>query len=76
MTNAKAVGGIEEQPERSHKEIMVIIGALMLAMFLSALDQTIVSTALPQIAVDLHGLDKLSWVATAYLLASAVATPS
>jgi EmrB/QacA subfamily drug resistance transporter len=47
----------------------------MLAMFLAALDQTIVSTALPQIAVDLHGLDKLSWVATSYLLASAVVTP-
>jgi EmrB/QacA subfamily drug resistance transporter len=61
--------------QRSHQEIMVIMSALMLAMFLSALDQTIVSTALPQIAVDLHGLDKMSWVATAYLLASAIATP-
>jgi len=66
---------VDGQPERSHEEIMVIMGALMLAMFLAALDQTIVSTALPRIAVDLHGLDKLSWVATAYLLASAVVTP-
>lgn len=65
----------DEHHERSHAEIMVIIGALMLAMLLAALDQTIVSTALPQIAVDLHGLDKLSWVATSYLLASAVVTP-
>lgn len=47
----------------------------MLVMLLAALDQTIVSTALPQIAVDLHGLDKLSWVATAYLLTSAIVTP-
>jgi MFS family permease len=54
--------------ERSHAEIMVIISALMLAMLLSALDQTIVATALPRIATDLHGLNKLSWVATAYLL--------
>lgn len=61
--------------ERSHAEIMVIISALMLAMFLAALDQTIVSTALPQIASDLHGLSKYSWVATAYLLTSAVSTP-
>lgn len=60
---------------RSEHEIKVIMAALMLALFLSALDQTIVSTALPQIAVDLHGLDKLSWVATAYLLTSAIATP-
>jgi EmrB/QacA subfamily drug resistance transporter len=61
--------------ERSHSEIKLIVFALMLAMLLSALDQTIVSTALPQIAIDLHGLDKLSWVATSYLLASAVVTP-
>ncbi|HWT55722.1 MAG TPA: MDR family MFS transporter [Candidatus Microsaccharimonas sp.] len=65
-----------EQPEeRSHAEIMVIIGALILAMLLAALDQTIVSTALPRIASDLHGLSKYSWVATAYLLTSAVSTP-
>jgi EmrB/QacA subfamily drug resistance transporter len=54
---------------------MVIIGALMCAMLLAALDQTIVSTALPVIANDLHGLSKYSWVATAYLLTSAVSTP-
>ncbi len=59
----------------SHREIMVIIGALMSAMLLAALDQTIVSTALPKIASDLHGLSKYSWVATAYLLTSAVSTP-
>ncbi len=67
---------LQEHPEeRSHAEIMVIIVALMLAMLLAALDQTIVSTALPKIASDLHGLSKYSWVATAYLLTSAVATP-
>ena len=54
---------------------MVIITALMLAMLLAALDQTIVSTALPKIASDLHGLSKYSWVATSYLLTSAIATP-
>lgn len=61
--------------ERSHSEIMVVIGALMLVMLLAALDQTIVSTALPKIATDLHGLNKYSWVATSYLLTSAIATP-
>ena len=59
----------------SHREILVIIFALMGAMLLAALDQTIVATALPQIASDLQGLDKLAWVATAYLLTSAVVTP-
>lgn len=65
----------EEHQERTHAEIMVVIGALMVAMLLASLDQTIVGTALPKIAVDLHGLDKVSWVATAYLLTSAIVTP-
>lgn len=47
----------------------------MLVMLLAALDQTIVATALPRIATELNGLNKLSWVATAYLLTSAVTTP-
>jgi EmrB/QacA subfamily drug resistance transporter len=54
---------------------MVVMGALMTALLLAALDQTIVATALPKIASDLNGLSKLSWVATAYLLTSAVVTP-
>jgi EmrB/QacA subfamily drug resistance transporter len=53
---------------------MVIYGALMLAMLLAALDQTIVSTALPTIVNDLGGLSHLSWVVTAYLLASTATT--
>ena len=61
--------------ERSHAEIMVVFSALLLVLLLAALDQTIVSTALPRIATDLRGLNKLSWVATAYLLTSAISTP-
>jgi len=61
--------------ELSHSEIMVIIVALILTLLLAALDQTIVSTALPKIASDLGGLSEYSWVATAYLLTSAVVTP-
>ncbi|MFI6788869.1 MFS transporter [Nonomuraea sp. NPDC050383] len=52
-----------------------IIIALMLGMLLAALDQTIVSTALPTIVSDLGGLEELSWVVTGYLLASTVSTP-
>jgi EmrB/QacA subfamily drug resistance transporter len=66
---------LEENAERSHAEIMVVVVALMLVMLLAALDQTIVSTALPRIATDLNGLNKLSWVVTAYLITSAVVTP-
>ncbi len=47
----------------------------MLGMALAALDQTIVATALPTIAGDLHGLNHLSWVVTAYLLATCISTP-
>jgi EmrB/QacA subfamily drug resistance transporter len=54
---------------------MFILTALLLAMFLAALDQTIVATALPRIASDLNGLNRLSWVATAYLMTSAISTP-
>lgn len=66
-----AAGGVE----RSHKEILIVMSALMIVMLLAALDQTIVATALPKIAVDLHGLDKYAWVATSYLMTSAIATP-
>lgn len=57
------------------RSVMVSIGALLLGMLLAALDQTIVSTALPTIVSDLGGLEHLSWVVTAYLLASTAATP-
>nr|WP_245353499.1 MDR family MFS transporter [Pseudomonas sp. PvP088] len=53
----------------------MLLAALMLVMFLAALDQTIVSTALPTIVSDLGGLRWLSWVVTAYLLASTVVVP-
>ncbi|MBR8049650.1 MDR family MFS transporter [Burkholderia vietnamiensis] len=52
-----------------------IVAALLLVMLLSALDQTIVSTALPTIVGELGGLDRLSWVVTAYLLSSTVVLP-
>jgi EmrB/QacA subfamily drug resistance transporter len=55
--------------------LLVIYSALMLAILLAALDQTIVSTALPTIVGDLGGLSHLSWVVTAYLLASTASTP-
>lgn len=74
-TTAPAHKPTTEHQERSHSEIMFVISALMLAMLLAALDQTIVSTALPKIASDLNGLSKYSWVATSYLLTSAIATP-
>jgi EmrB/QacA subfamily drug resistance transporter len=59
----------------SHRQILVVMGGLMAGMFLAALDQSIVGVALPKITSELGGLDKLSWVVTAYLLTSTAATP-
>jgi EmrB/QacA subfamily drug resistance transporter len=59
----------------SHRRVLIIIGALMGGMFLAALDQTIVSTALPTIVADLHGASHLAWIIVAYLLAATVSTP-
>jgi len=58
----------------SRHRVLLIIGALLLGMLLSSLDQTIVSTALPTIIGDLRGGSHLAWVITAYLLTSTVST--
>ncbi len=84
--NGNAPGGLEQstavavqagQPMYglSHRRVLLIIGALMLGMLLAALDQTIVSTALPTIVGDLGGGAHIAWVVTAYLLAATVSTP-
>ena len=59
----------------SHQRVLVVFSGLMLAMLLAALDSTIVATALPTIVGELGGLERLSWVVTAYLLAQTVVTP-
>jgi EmrB/QacA subfamily drug resistance transporter len=59
----------------SHRQILIVLGGLMAGMFLAALDQSIVGFALPRITSELGGLDKLSWVVTAYLLTSTASTP-
>jgi MFS family permease len=71
MTHPGATAATE--PRTTH--LRWVLGALMLTMLLAALDQTIVSTALPTITSDLGGLSELSWVVTAYLLASTASTP-
>jgi EmrB/QacA subfamily drug resistance transporter len=61
--------------ELSNRDKILTLVGVLLAMFLGALDQTIVSTALPRIVQDLNGLDRYAWVATIYLLASTVLVP-
>ena len=59
----------------SHRQILQILGGLLLGLFLAALDQTIVASAIRTIGDDLHGLSAQAWVTTAYLITSTIATP-
>ncbi|MCX8529910.1 MAG: MDR family MFS transporter [Rhodoluna sp.] len=59
----------------SHKEILLVLVGLMAGMFLSALDQSVVGTAMRTISDDLKGLELQAWVTTAYLITSTIATP-
>ena len=62
-------------PALTHKQIMVVLSGLLLGMFLAALDQTIVSTAMRTIADELNGQTAQAWVTTAYLITSTISTP-
>jgi EmrB/QacA subfamily drug resistance transporter len=62
-------------PHFSRREIVSILSGLILAMFLASLDQTIVATSLSTMAKDLNGWSMMSWVVSAYLVASTVTTP-
>ncbi len=62
-------------PQESKRQVRLVFVGVMLGMFLAALDQTIVSTALPTIVGDLGGANHLSWVVTAYMLAATATTP-
>ena len=57
------------------RQVILTMVGLLMAMFLAALDQTVVSTAMPRIIADLGGFDRYTWVTTAYLVASTVAVP-
>ena len=59
----------------SHRQILTILSGLMLGMFLAALDQNIVSTAIKTIGNDLHDLTAQAWVTTAFLITTTIATP-
>ncbi|WP_406104942.1 MFS transporter [Streptomyces sp. NBC_01003] len=68
-------GGKAATKERQPRSVRVVLMALMIAMLLAMLDNMIVGTAMPTIVADLGGLEHLSWVVTAYTLATAASTP-
>ncbi|MEG3626706.1 MFS transporter [Streptomyces poriticola] len=67
--------GPEPAAALSPRRVRLVFFALMLALLLAALEQMIVATALPKIVGELHGLDRMSWAITAYLLTSTVGLP-
>jgi EmrB/QacA subfamily drug resistance transporter len=69
------VSGGELAPAFSHREVLVVLSGALLGLFLAALDQTIVATALPTMAAELGGGEHISWVVSAYLLTSTASTP-
>ena len=72
---AGAVAAPEHQEGINKRALIAVFAGLMLAMFVSSLDQTIVSTALPTIVGELGGVDHMLWVTTAYVLASTCMMP-
>ncbi|HEU4959493.1 MAG TPA: MDR family MFS transporter [Sphingomonas sp.] len=74
MTSSEHAAGTAA-PVSGPQSVRVVFGALMLVMLLASLDQTIVSTALPTIVGELGGLEHLSWIVTAYMLATTIVTP-
>jgi EmrB/QacA subfamily drug resistance transporter len=70
-----ATAAVDGDRPADRRSILLVVSGLMLVMLLASLDQTIVSTALPTIVGELGGLEHLSWVVTAYLLAVTVVTP-
>src|SRR6266508_3076472 len=75
MTIASITAETHSQPRLRGFALASVIAGLMLTLFLEALDQTIVGAAMPRIIAELHGLDRYSWVVTAYILASTTMIP-
>ncbi|MFC4033994.1 MDR family MFS transporter [Streptomyces polygonati] len=75
QADAASTGTAAPPAAYSHRQIMVILSGLLLGMFLAALDQTVVSTAIYKIGESLNGLTAQAWVTTSFLITSTIATP-
>ncbi|MCO8272707.1 MFS transporter [Actinoplanes sp. TRM 88003] len=74
-SDSAAAAPARASTEFTHRQILTILGGLMMGMFLAALDQTIMATATRTIADDLHGFDIQAWATTAFLITSTISTP-
>ncbi|MBM3932770.1 MAG: MFS transporter [SAR202 cluster bacterium] len=68
-------GATAEFVSLPRRQVLLTMGGLMLALFLAALDQTVVGTAMPRIVGDLGGFDKFTWITSAYIVASTTVVP-
>src|SRR5579863_7252714 len=75
MTSAPLTAETSSRPHLRGLALVAVMSALLLTLFLEALDQAVVGTAMPRIIAQLHGLDRYSWVVTAYILASMAMIP-
>ncbi|HLZ56220.1 MAG TPA: MDR family MFS transporter [Ktedonosporobacter sp.] len=75
MTTTSITAVTTSRPRLAGLALISVVTALMLTLFLEALDQSVVGTAMPRIIAQLHGLDRYSWVVTAYILASMTMIP-
>src|SRR5690348_6450819 len=75
MSEPQPVNQAAQSGAFTHRQILTILTGLLMAMFLAALDQTVVSTAMRTIADDLHGFDLQAWATTAFLITSTISTP-
>ena len=74
-TNVAGAVPAVETPRYTRRETLLTMLGVLMVMLLASLDQTIVSTAMPRIISDFNGLDRYTWVTTAYLLTSTVMVP-
>jgi MFS family permease len=74
-TTARSSSAPDDSGTFTHRQILTILSGLMLGMFLAALDQTVVSTAIRTIADDLQGFELQAWATTAFLITATISTP-
>ncbi|MEN9646981.1 MAG: hypothetical protein RL238_3650 [Actinomycetota bacterium] len=74
-TYGDSVTVVDAVPGFTHRRLMMVLGALMLAVFMSSIETSIIATALPTITGEFNAFESFAWVGTAYIVTSTIATP-
>lgn len=75
ITTTTQIGNRDHTAEDSRLHVPLVLTGVLLGILVSALDMTVVGTAMPRVIADLHGLNRYAWVFTAYMLAETVSMP-